>query len=70
VKLKDYLHVSGFGLLYYRKLKKIRIINILDYVNYNKEKAMEFLQTKLGWIYYGGKNYESIYTKFFQTFIT
>ena len=69
VKLKDYPHVSGLGLLYYRKIKKIRTLNILDYVDYNKEKAMDFLQTKLGWVYYGGKHYESIYTKFFQTYI-
>lgn len=69
IKLKNYPHVSGFGLAYYRKFKKIRTINILDYVDYNKEKAMEFLETKLGWIYYGGKHYESIYTKFFQTYI-
>jgi len=69
VKLKNYPHVSGFGLIYFRKMKKIRTINILDYVDYNKERAMEFLQNKLGWVYYGGKHHESIYTKFFQTYI-
>lgn len=69
VKLKDYPYVSGFGLFYYRHIKKIKTVNILDYVNYIKEDALKLLEDKLNWIYYGGKHYESIYTKFFQTYI-
>lgn len=68
-KLKNYPSVSGIGLLYYRKFKRIQTINILDYVDYNKTLATQLLEEKLGWIYYGGKHHESIYTKFFQTYI-
>ena len=68
-KLKNYPHVSGAGLFYYRKVKRIRTVAILEYIDYNKQEAIEFLQKELGWIYYGGKHYESLYTKFFQTCI-
>lgn len=30
---------------------------------------MELLQKTLGWKYYGGKHYESIYTRFYQGYI-
>ena len=30
---------------------------------------MDILQNQLGWQYYGGKHYESIYTRFFQGYI-
>jgi hypothetical protein len=30
---------------------------------------MDVLQNKLGWVYYGGKHYESIYTRFYQAFV-
>jgi len=30
---------------------------------------MPILERKLGWRYYGGKHYESIYTRFFQAYI-
>jgi hypothetical protein len=28
---------------------------------------MDVLQNDLGWVYYGGKHYESIYTRFYQS---
>ncbi len=44
------------------------IINLLDYINYNKTKAINEL-TKIGWNEYGEKHYESIFTKFYQSYI-
>jgi len=29
---------------------------------------MELLQNKLNWTYYGGKHYESVYTRFYQAY--
>lgn len=54
---------------FYTKVIKIESISILNYINYNKEKAMDLLINELGWKYYGGKHYESIYTRFFQSYI-
>ena len=47
----------------------MRIFELLNYIDYDKEKAKKFLIEELGWRDYGGKHHESIYTKFFQAYI-
>jgi N-acetyl sugar amidotransferase len=54
---------------FYKFFLGIRMIYLLNYVNYNKEKAMQILEDELGWKYYGGKHYESIYTGFVQSYV-
>lgn len=44
-------------------------INILDYIDYNKEEAKKIITQELGWRDYGGKHFESTYTKFYQGYI-
>ncbi len=68
-KLKSFPHLSLFKVFYFLGIKQIKAIAILDYTDYNKKTAMDVLQNKLGWIYYGGKHYESVYTRFFQGYI-
>jgi N-acetyl sugar amidotransferase len=67
IRLKSYPH---FGFLkhcfYYPVIKRIQVISILNYMSYNKREAAEILERELGWRPYGGKHYESIYTRFFQ----
>lgn len=46
-----------------------RWIDILNYLDYSKKEAMPFLERELGWRYYGGKHYESIYTRFYQGYV-
>ena len=46
-----------------------RSVSILNYLPYRKDKAIQDLQSELGWRYYGGKHYESIFTKFYQAHI-
>lgn len=45
---------------------RIKWIDILNYLDYSKRDAMNTLTQELGWKYYGGKHYESIYTRFYQ----
>jgi len=52
--------------LYYRYIKGVRIIKPLNYVNYNKEKAMQELVDKFGWQRYAHKHYESRFTRFYE----
>ncbi|MHC1783281.1 MAG: hypothetical protein AB9891_11120 [Anaerolineaceae bacterium] len=47
----------------------MKVFPILDYIPYVKEDVLGVLQNELGWEYYGGKHYESIYTRFFQGYI-
>ena len=37
--------------------------------DYDKKQAIHLLEEKLGWQYYGGKHYESIYTRFYQAYV-
>lgn len=68
-KLKDFPHYSVFKRIYWNRFKRLQIYSLLDYIEYDKEKAKKFLIDKLGWRDYGGKHHESIYTKFFQAYI-
>jgi N-acetyl sugar amidotransferase len=67
--LKSYPHVDLARLIYYSSVKRIRSVRILDYVPYVRTDVMKVLQDELGWQYYGGKHYESVYTRFFQGYV-
>jgi N-acetyl sugar amidotransferase len=69
VPLKTYPHYSLPQLFGYMFVRKIKLVPILDYIDYQKDDAMQTIQDKLGWVYYGGKHYESIYTRFYQSYI-
>jgi N-acetyl sugar amidotransferase len=69
LRIKDFPHLGIIKLFYYLKIKRIQWVNILNYTEFNKEKAKELIKEKLNWRDYGGKHHESIYTKFYQTFI-
>lgn len=68
-KLSNYPHFSLAGLAYFVFFRRVRMVSILNYVEYDKKTAMDILENRLGWIYYGGKHYESIYTRFYQAYI-
>ena len=54
---------------YYKFVKGIRLVYVLNLVPYAKDEAMTKLQDDLGWEYYGGKHYESKITGFVQSFV-
>jgi N-acetyl sugar amidotransferase len=68
-RLSTYPHFSLLGLFYYVFLRRIRMVSVLNFIDYNKNQAMDVLQNELGWVYYGGKHYESIYTRFYQAYL-
>jgi N-acetyl sugar amidotransferase len=68
-QIKSFPLLSPFHLFYYIALKRVKKVNLLDYIPYSKKEAMRVLIDELGWVYYGGKHYESVYTRFFQGFI-
>jgi len=65
--LTTFPHMDFFNLN--RNLIAHKTINILNYLSYSKKDAMILLENELGWKYYGGKHYESIYTRFYQGYI-
>lgn len=58
LKMKKFIQNSG-----------IEFINYLNWMPYVKSEVKEKLQKELGWKDYGGKHYESIWTRFYQGYI-
>lgn len=52
--------------LYYRFVKGVRVVKLLDYIPYVKEAAMQELVDKFGWQKYAHKHYESRFTRFYE----
>lgn len=67
--LRRYAHTSLPEIVYRATVTRFKNISILDYVGFDKASVMDVLTNKLGWRDYGGKHYESIYTRFFQSYI-
>lgn len=65
-KLRSFPHFSFLYLFYVNLIRRVRIVSLLNYVDYNKGETKAFLGKELGWVDYGGKHFESIYTRFFQ----
>lgn len=68
-KIRTFPVMGYFRKAYYVQLKKIKIIPILNYTDYNKENAKKLIMEELGWVDYGGKHGESIFTRFYQNYI-
>ncbi len=67
IKLREFpIHTNWQRFVYKRFINPMRTHRPLDYIVYNKDHAKDFLRSELGWRDYGGKHYESIFTKFFQ----
>ncbi len=54
---------------YYSVIRGIKLLRILNYIDYHKDRARELLERELEWQYYGGHHYESIYTRFAYSYI-
>ncbi len=52
--------------IFYKYIKGISVIKPLDYIPYEKEKAMLFLEKEFGWQRYAQKHYESRFTRFYE----
>jgi N-acetyl sugar amidotransferase len=69
VKLKTYPTFNFKKYVYYSAFLKLTPISILNYIPYNKAAIKEIIKKELNWRDYGGKHYESVFTKFYQAYI-
>ena len=67
-KLEGYELITFYDFWIKFRLKKFKQFRPLNFISYNKEKAIKELE-KIGWRYYGFKHGESFFTKFFQNYI-
>lgn len=61
--------LSLAGLFYYMVLRRIVVSPFLNYFDYDKKAAGDELTREVGWEDYGGHHHESLYTKFFQSYL-
>ena len=68
-KLKTFPNLTLWDLFNYTFLRGIKYVRLLYYMEYDKKDVKALLEKELGWVTYGDKHYESIYTRFFQSYI-
>ncbi len=49
-------------------ISRIHTVRPLDLIDYNRDRAIQELKEQVGFNYYGGKHYESVFTKFVQVY--
>lgn len=69
VQLKTFPFMDAKVKRYYQQIMGVQSVSILNNIEYNKKKVKELIQQQLGWRDYGGKHYESIWTRFYQGYI-
>ena len=67
-KIKGMPTTSLWQYIWYRFVKKIKKINLLDFYEYNRQESIKILEKEYGYIDYGDKHCESDLTKWFQNF--
>lgn len=69
VKRNTYPSYNFFKHVFYSTVLRLNPISILNYIDYDKQQAKDTIKKELEWRDYGGKHYESIFTKFYQAYI-
>lgn len=69
IPLKSYPILSKIRRAYNQFQKPFVNVKLLNYLDYDKKKAKEEITLKLDWRDYGGKHYESVFTRFYQGYI-
>ena len=69
IRLKTYPFFSTKEKKYYGQIKGIETVYPLNYLPYNKAEVKQVITNELNWVDYGGKHYESVFTRFYQGYI-
>lgn len=65
-------HLPRLGLYQFAKYQlyhNIEKISLLDYQEFNRVEILKVIEKEMGWINYGGKHQESVFTRFYQGYI-
>ncbi len=68
-RIKSFPTMGPLRSILYRYLYNLEFLEPLNLINFKKLEAMKILEDEYGWRYYGGKHYESLFTKFYQAYI-
>jgi len=64
--LKKLPRLGLYERYFYEAIMGIQVVNVLDLIDYKKSSVKEIVKEKLNWKDYGGKHYESVFTRFYQ----
>lgn len=68
VPLKTFPNYTITSLVYYGAIRKIKSIYPFYFLEYNKNRAQQFLVQQYGWEYYGGHHFENVFTRFVMSY--
>ncbi|RYY90507.1 MAG: N-acetyl sugar amidotransferase [Chitinophagaceae bacterium] len=68
-KLKDLPKLGLWQQIYYERVYKLQSFSPLNNFDYHKEECKKELIEKIGWVDYGGKHFENVFTRFYQGYI-
>ena len=54
--------------VYLRYIKGLRVVRLLDYIPYNKQEAVKYLEDNFGYQSYAQKHFESRFTRFYESY--
>ncbi len=60
--------LSTWKMLFYRRIFGIKNVQLLNYIDYNRSRAIQELKEFCGYEYYGNKHLENTLTKFIQLY--
>lgn len=67
--LRSYPSMGPERRLYIQRALGIEVLSPLNWVDYRYDQVKEQIKEELGWRDYGGKHYESVFTRFYQGYI-
>jgi N-acetyl sugar amidotransferase len=67
--MKTYPLFTFLDKKYYFNFKKLLFVEPLNYGTYVKEEVKRIISEEIGWEDYGGKHFESVFTRFYQAYI-
>lgn len=68
IGIDTYPHMSFFDYVRYIYVKKMQIVPLLNYGDFNKARALEVMKQRIGYVPYARKHGESRFTRFFQEY--
>ncbi len=68
-KLKSFPTLSPIKRRYFDRVLGLEVVSPLNWVDYRYDHVKNTIASELGWRDYGGKHYESIFTRFYQGYI-
>lgn len=69
LKLENLKFLSPLRMMYFDRIHRIKFVNVLDRIDYKKGEAKKVIKEQFDWSDYGGKHYESVFTRFYQGYI-